>query len=56
MTSAKIRIMNRKQLKKAIEVELSEEGIEFTHPKRVNEPHRVSVKMHQGCTLKKCRK
>lgn len=37
-------IMNRKQLKNFIEIELSEEGIEFSQPKRVNEPQRVSVK------------
>ena len=44
--------MNRKQLKKAIEVELSKEGIEFTRPTRVNEPHRVSMKCTRDALLK----
>ena len=45
------KILNRKELKKLIEIELSEEGIEFSRPKRVNEPHRVSMKCTRDAIL-----
>ena len=37
-------VMPRKQLKRCIEIELSDDGVEFSRPKFFNEPQRVSLK------------
>ena len=44
-------VMSRKQLKRFIEIELSDDGVEFSRPKRLNEQQRVSLKCTRDAIL-----